>query len=1179
MKARIYPLIASFVLLTSLFVLLTSIFSTPAFAGSILGWGSQVVDSAELDQKNHIAIAAGGYHSLALKSDGTIVGWGENGSGQATPPAGNNYTAISAGGYHSLALKSDGTIVGWGYNYYGQATPPAGNNYTAISAGWDHSLALKAEHLTSDVTASVRYQSDTKRLTITATAYDKAKGTYITNASATYQIPSLSKAGQLNYNGSVWTATVDLSANPPAPGQYIVKVFIGTGSTNCVFNVTGSSGQIIGIVQDFNKTPLGGIPVNLYNSNSYFSFKVNPIATYVSEPNGFYHFDNLNPGFYVVHVNTSGYLPQFNYCMLFTNKRVELPIMLASSRSLAQLLSQMISLREATKEAMNYETGTMSIITSQAVGDLSDNDGAWDAASFLGDILAGGVGGGLKTIGNAWARGSIEQAITKLVLNSMAKSIAKEGIDRLVQIDAQRLLPQSMNGWQVWSEDDLKGLGTFVQASAELVDKAYQFENTAPRMLVPSDFDFGKAGRVIDDQMRLLEDICQGKPLILIPLCIPEPNEFIALSLPSGYQLWLRSHADISYWGGLNKGVTVVQLGSGVVAGALIWTGVGAGIAGTVCAGATVVSPATGFAETMMKFHGALTYGCNAKGWAQDIVALPLSYVETKGFLEQEAENPYYLSNNHNFSGDATLNLNALPGNILVPLSLLNAAFNIATVQVTNTSDLTATFRVFPNGWWDYHLPGDWPLIGGLFGGVTTVKVLTVPVAPVTVTLAPGTYDIVRIPYMGFYHDVINMFSPHWLQVDVYAGPFLVKSLSQPYYVVNLKLAPSPMATMSEAQSLSPALVASFEKDDRAHVMDQNDYASMLPDITTLATGTVDANTPAIQHQFTVDANTWSVCFKLVSDERAHVALQVYDANNNCVGYDTARGGIRNEFIATYTGNGSGNQDVDIPQATGKTYTAKVVLEGASTAGPFHVQLFAFETPIRPAVLAAMPASVSIKTQPINKVDVGITIGEAGHQQPLHDVTVSLSELTNTNGSAILPIIGATVQDVNDIPAGSSESVSFVASVPKEVPVGEYTGKVTVSSLNAGTITIPVSIINDDIEQDLTRDGVLDVNDIADFIDYWLQTTKLANANGDYVVNFYDLVILCSEWLETGNDLQADFNKDRLVALGDFAILGSQWQKRCSYLPADFNRDGSVDFLDFAELSEKWLWQASWYIK
>jgi hypothetical protein len=52
-----------------------------------------------------VAISASGGHSLALKSDGTVVAWGGNLSGQANVPTGlNSVIAIAAGGYHSLAL-------------------------------------------------------------------------------------------------------------------------------------------------------------------------------------------------------------------------------------------------------------------------------------------------------------------------------------------------------------------------------------------------------------------------------------------------------------------------------------------------------------------------------------------------------------------------------------------------------------------------------------------------------------------------------------------------------------------------------------------------------------------------------------------------------------------------------------------------------------------------------------------------------------------------------------------------------------------------------------------------------------------------------------------------------------------------------------------------------------------
>jgi hypothetical protein len=128
--------------------LLSVVWAPPAAGAtpgaSIVAWGCNYEGQASPPAgEDFIAVAAGGGHSLALRTDGSIAGWGLDGDGQASPPAGGGFVAVAAGFRHSLALREDGSIAGWGRDGYGQASPPAGDGFVAIAAGEYHSLALR----------------------------------------------------------------------------------------------------------------------------------------------------------------------------------------------------------------------------------------------------------------------------------------------------------------------------------------------------------------------------------------------------------------------------------------------------------------------------------------------------------------------------------------------------------------------------------------------------------------------------------------------------------------------------------------------------------------------------------------------------------------------------------------------------------------------------------------------------------------------------------------------------------------------------------------------------------------------------------------------------------------------------------------------------------------------------
>jgi alpha-tubulin suppressor-like RCC1 family protein len=120
------------------------------------------------------AVYAAHQHALALKTDATLVSWGSNSWGQlgngttsgsaSSPAAIGSFTDVVAIGAYgdqygatSFAVKSDGTLWGWGHGLYGKlgngtttnkTTPTQVSTLTdvvAVAAGSQHTLALESD--------------------------------------------------------------------------------------------------------------------------------------------------------------------------------------------------------------------------------------------------------------------------------------------------------------------------------------------------------------------------------------------------------------------------------------------------------------------------------------------------------------------------------------------------------------------------------------------------------------------------------------------------------------------------------------------------------------------------------------------------------------------------------------------------------------------------------------------------------------------------------------------------------------------------------------------------------------------------------------------------------------------------------------------------------------------------
>ena len=114
--------------------------------GTVVATGNNSTGQCDVgDWKDIVAVSVGLSHTVGLRSNGTVIAIGNNEDGQCNVSNWKDIIAISAGESFTMGLRADGTVVATGSNYFGQCEVDDWKDITAIAAGETCAVGLHSD--------------------------------------------------------------------------------------------------------------------------------------------------------------------------------------------------------------------------------------------------------------------------------------------------------------------------------------------------------------------------------------------------------------------------------------------------------------------------------------------------------------------------------------------------------------------------------------------------------------------------------------------------------------------------------------------------------------------------------------------------------------------------------------------------------------------------------------------------------------------------------------------------------------------------------------------------------------------------------------------------------------------------------------------------------------------------